>query len=89
MIRALEKLSAPRVETNPKTTTAGESLQQQTASKAPAVAARQSGFDPIVFAAETFADLEAWAAHFDGQGIGHSGVLRGMLGVTVARTLNA
>ncbi|GGF22524.1 hypothetical protein [Subtercola lobariae] len=48
--------------------------------QAPAVAARQSGFDPIVFAAETVADLGAWQRHFDANHIAHSGVLRGTLG---------
>ncbi len=47
---------------------------------APAQAARQAGFDPIVLATETLADLQRWAAYFDECGIEHSGVLRGILG---------
>jgi catechol 2,3-dioxygenase-like lactoylglutathione lyase family enzyme len=47
---------------------------------APIFAARQKGFDPIVFLVDTLIDLEEWATYLDGCGIENSGVLRGLLG---------
>lgn len=43
-------------------------------------AAALSGFDLLTLAVETQRDLEAWAAHFNAQGLENSGVLRGLLG---------
>lgn len=42
--------------------------------------AEVAGFDSIVFAVETMADLEEWAAHLRSVGIDNSGVIRGFIG---------
>lgn len=39
-----------------------------------------AGFDSVVFAVETMADLERWAEHLNAVGIENSGVLRGFIG---------
>jgi catechol 2,3-dioxygenase-like lactoylglutathione lyase family enzyme len=39
-----------------------------------------AGFDPVSFAVDGHADIEAWAAHLDGLGIGHSPVIEASVG---------
>jgi catechol 2,3-dioxygenase-like lactoylglutathione lyase family enzyme len=39
-----------------------------------------AGFDPVSFAVDGRADIEAWAAHLDGLGIGHSPVIEASVG---------
>ncbi|WP_412541160.1 VOC family protein [Longispora sp. K20-0274] len=38
------------------------------------------GFDPVSFAVDGRADVEAWAAHLDGVGVGHSPVIEASVG---------
>lgn len=44
------------------------------------MARRLCGFDPVVFAVNTHADLTEWVAHLDDAGVANSGVLRGIVG---------
>jgi catechol 2,3-dioxygenase-like lactoylglutathione lyase family enzyme len=39
-----------------------------------------AGFDPVSFAVDGHADIEAWAAHLDALGIGHSPVIEASVG---------
>ena len=39
-----------------------------------------AGFDPVSFAVDGHADIEAWAAHLDSLGIGHSPVIEASVG---------
>ena len=39
-----------------------------------------AGFDPVSFAVDGHADIEAWAAHLDGLGIAHSPVIEASVG---------
>jgi catechol 2,3-dioxygenase-like lactoylglutathione lyase family enzyme len=39
-----------------------------------------AGFDPVSFAVDGRADIEAWAAHLDTLGIGHSPVIEASVG---------
>jgi catechol 2,3-dioxygenase-like lactoylglutathione lyase family enzyme len=39
-----------------------------------------AGFDPVSFAVDGHAEIEAWAAHLDGLGIGHSPVIEASVG---------
>jgi catechol 2,3-dioxygenase-like lactoylglutathione lyase family enzyme len=53
---------------------------------APQRAANMAGFDPVVFAVETMADLEQWARFLNSKSIANSGVLRGRLGWVLVTT---
>src|SRR5712672_3381345 len=39
-----------------------------------------AGFDPVSFAVDGHADIEAWGAHLDGLGIAHSPVIEASVG---------
>lgn len=49
----------------------------------PQAAAGNAGFDPVSFAIADRTAAEAWAAHFDALGVGHSGIKGGTRGWVV------